>query len=375
MIIITSEFLDKNWSSLKDNSFVEAYFSEWDEGDTYTLLDIGPLSSKHITKGIICLESDCVNSCKIKIRLNRFENDAPDYSYLSQYGDKYHISALIMKGNSHQEGSIKIENISHNLTLRRKGILESEILKDKVVLIIGLGTGGIFVAQELAKCGVGNFIFVDNDRLEAGNIVRHSAGISCIGRKKINVAADLVREIDPSINVEKHSIRAEEQSKELMHKLINSSDLVICATDSRPSKLFINAICVEEKKTVILGGAFRRAYGGQIIRVRPNESACYHCFVMSMPDKEADMEISSQENVDAVAYSDQPVVAEPGLSLDVAPISLMVSKLALQELIKDKQTTLHILDDDFKVAWYLWLNRPESGTQYSNLPPLSDSID
>ena len=61
--------------------------------------------------------------------------------------------------------------------------------------------------------------------------------------------------------------------------------------------------------------------------------------------------------------------------MDVAPISLMVAKLALQELIKEKESTLHILDKDFEVSWYIWINRPEPHTQYSDLPPLSESRD
>jgi len=65
-----------------------------------------------------------------------------------------------------------------------------------------------------------------------------------------------------------------------------------------------------------------------------------------MPDKEADQEISSRENAETIAYSDRPVPIEPGLSLDVAPIGIMAAKLALQELIKDKKSDLHMLDKD-----------------------------
>jgi hypothetical protein len=34
-----------------------------------------------------------------------------------------------------------------------------------------------------------------------------------------------------------------------------------------------------------------------------------------------------------------------------------------------------MLQRDFEAPWYLWLNRPEPGTQYATLPPLSDSSD
>jgi hypothetical protein len=94
-----------------------------------------------------------------------------------------------------------------------------------------------------------------------------------------------------------------------------------------------------------------------------------------MPDAASDVEVSSAADAADIAYSDRPVAVEPGLSLDVLPIANMVTKLALMELAADKQTLLSILKKDYEAPWYLWLNRPEPGTQYSSLPPLSDSYD
>jgi hypothetical protein len=94
-----------------------------------------------------------------------------------------------------------------------------------------------------------------------------------------------------------------------------------------------------------------------------------------MPEAAADVEISSPAEAEAVAYSDRPVAVEPGLSLDVLPIANFLTKLALMELLEGKPTSLDILRRDFTAPWYLWLNRPEPGTQYSGMPPLSDSMD
>jgi hypothetical protein len=119
----------------------------------------------------------------------------------------------------------------------------------------------------------------------------------------------------------------------------------------------------------------RIAYGGQVLRVRPKQSACHQCFVAAMPDEAADVEISSTSAADEVAYSDRPVVPEPGLSLDVTPIANMVEKLALLELLADKSSALNVLKRDYEAPWYLWLNRPEPGTAYADWPALSESSD
>ena len=125
----------------------------------------------------------------------------------------------------------------------------------------------------------------------------------------------------------------------------------------------------------VYGGAFRRAYGGQVLRVRPKRSPCHQCFISNMPDQASDVEISTASDAEGIAYSDQPVAVEPGLSLDVLPIANMLTKLALLELLADKDSSLNILKRDFDAPWYLWLNRPEPGTSYADWPPLSESSD
>jgi molybdopterin/thiamine biosynthesis adenylyltransferase len=175
--------------------------------------------------------------------------------------------------------------------------------------------------------------------------------------------------------VEIYDFAASAEREGEIQTLVRRSDIVVCATDGRASRLFVNKLCVLEDKTCFFGGAFRRAHGGQVLRVKPGQSACYHCFVLTMPEREADHEISSPENADAIQYSDRPVAVEPGLSLDVAPIAQMVAKLALQELLIGKESTLHSLDRDFTEGWYFWVNRPEPGTEYAKLPPLCDSTD
>jgi hypothetical protein len=96
---------------------------------------------------------------------------------------------------------------------------------------------------------------------------------------------------------------------------------------------------------------------------------------MAMPDKEDDVEVASVSDALEIAYSDHPVPIEPGLAIDIAPIAQMVAKLALNELLIGRNTTLPSLERDLSAPWFLWINRPEPGTAYAGLPPLSESID
>jgi len=219
------------------------------------------------------------------------------------------------------------------------------------------------------------FYTMDHDRLELGNVVRHVAGISHVGRYKTKVMAQLIKDKNPYAQVVTWEERISWDNVETVRDIVKKSDIVVCATDNRPSKLILNRICVEENKPCIFAGAFRRAYGGQILFVKPNVSPCYQCFLMHLPEQASDEEISNPEHAEALAYTDRLVPIEPGLSTDIAPISLMVVKLVIQHLLKDTETTLRCLDDDLVAPWYLWLNRREVGTQYESLEPLEFNID
>ena len=153
------------------------------------------------------------------------------------------------------------------------------------------------------------------------------------------------------------------------------SDITICATDDMPSRLIINRLCIEEHTPCIFAGAFRRAYGGQILVVRPGISPCYQYFVMSIPEKAQDMEVSSSSHAESLAYTDRPVPIEPGLSNDIAPIGTMVVKLLIQELLRGKQTSFDSLNEDLVANWYIWLNRREKETSYESLNPLEYNVD
>jgi len=290
-------------------------------------------------------------------------------------GHAYEVTARCLEENSTRVLAVQIVEVAAALEERRTALLESVVLRDARVGIVGLGTGGIHVALELAKSGVGQFVLVDGQRLEVGNVARHHAGISLAGRRKVYIARDLIHEKNPAAKIEIYPVEARPENEECLRTIIGGVDVLVCAADGRPAKLFVNRLAVELNKVTVYGGAFRRAYGGHALRVRPGRSACYQCFVMAMPEKANDEEIASAADAAEIAYSDRPVVVEPGLSLDVAPIALMVTRLALNELLAGRSTSLAMLERDLSAPWYLWLNRPETNTPYAAWPPLSESID
>ena len=375
---LSSRWLRDHWAEIAEKSFVAVRLSSWDAGDALTQIELGVQPSAASVDGAITFGGSTHPAGKADLLIELTPSTAANATeaiFSAPDGIAYQAHARRDANGQGDSIEVVFVDVQPALAERRAGILESTILNDKSVLCVGLGTGGAHAAVELAKCGVGKFMVIDRDRLSVGNIVRHPGGISQVGRLKVNVVRDLIREKNPEAVVETYPLDLSYENKDQLRELISRADVVVCGTDNRQSKLLVNQLCVEEDVIAVYGGAFRRAYGGQILRVRPKLSPCHQCFIAAMPDEASDVEVSSASDASQIAYSDRPVAVEPGLSLDVLPIATMLTKLALLELVADTSSSLRILDKDYTAPWYLWLNRPEPGTPYASWPPLSESID
>ncbi|MEU7742522.1 ThiF family adenylyltransferase [Nonomuraea sp. NPDC049158] len=258
---------------------------------------------------------------------------------------------------------------------RVHGIFETDVLRRKSVAVLGLGSGGSFIVRELAKAGVGRFLLLDHDRLEVGNVSRHECGLADVGRLKANAMRDVVHQHHPAARVLTSALRLSGRTRRRVRDLIRDieADLVICATDSRESRLLVNRMCLEEGLPLILGGVYRRAYGGVVQRVIPGLTACYQCFVQALPEQAADNEISSAEDAARVSYTDRAVAPQPGLSTDIVPIALHMAKLALLELLDGESPAFATLGADLVAPIHQWINRRE--LTHAGLEPMGVSID
>src|SRR6185503_2782101 len=313
VITLSSRWLRQQWPELIRDRKLSTSFSSWDDGDALTQYNLGGQPSPSAVDGEVSFDEKTPSEkARLCVRLARLQSgsSAPS-TFAAPDGFTYQATASIRVNDDCQSLSVIFADVQPELATRRSGLLETTVLNDKSVLCIGLGTGGAHAAIELAKCGVGHFTLVDRDRLSVGNVVRHPGGISQVGRYKVNVVSDLIREKNPEANVSTHAVALDYENQDTIRQLVAQADVVICGTDNRQSKLLINQLCIAEEVVAVYGGAFRRAYGGQVLRVRPKKSPCHQCFVAAMPDEAADVEISSSSDAEAVAYSDQPVAVEP----------------------------------------------------------------
>ncbi len=76
-------------------------------------------------------------------------------------------------------------------------------LRSSRVAIFGVGGVGGYVAEALARSGVGSFLLVDNDVVSVTNINRQIIALeSTVGKSKVEVMASRIHDINPSASVE-----------------------------------------------------------------------------------------------------------------------------------------------------------------------------
>lgn len=91
-------------------------------------------------------------------------------------------------------------------------------IKEAHVLIVGLGGVGAYVAEMLARAGVGQLTIADADIVSESNINRQLVALhSTIGRSKTSVLSERLRDINPEIrlNIWTEYIR-DEKTNELL---------------------------------------------------------------------------------------------------------------------------------------------------------------
>lgn len=75
------------------------------------------------------------------------------------------------------------------------------------VAVFGIGGVGGYVVEALARSGVGALDLIDNDTVSESNINRQIIALhSTIGKRKTEVAAARVRDINPAIEVRVHNV-------------------------------------------------------------------------------------------------------------------------------------------------------------------------
>ncbi len=149
---------------------------------------------------------------------------------------------------------------SRHFNLPGFGPEEQLRLKKSKVLVVGAGGLGSPLLLYLAAAGVGQIGIIDDDIIDLSNLQRQVLyRHSDIGRLKAIVARDLLRSINPEIEIR---LWNEQLTTDNAREVIAQFDVVADGTDNFPTRYLVNDACVLEDKINVYASVFR--YEGQV---------------------------------------------------------------------------------------------------------------
>lgn len=151
------------------------------------------------------------------------------------------------------------------------------------VLVVGAGGLGSPAAFYVAAAGVGRVGLVDFDKVELSNLQRQILHCSHdLGRPKAVSAAETLRDLNPSLEVESYERRLDEANAA---ELFSKYDFIIDATDNFSSKILIGETAWRLGKPHSHAGI--TAFSGQLMSVLPPSGPCVRCLYRRTPEDPA----------------------------------------------------------------------------------------
>lgn len=119
-----------------------------------------------------------------------------------------------------------------------------EILKNKTVLVVGIGGVGSFCVEALARTGIGHLILVDKDKVESSNINRQLlATTETIDQVKVIVMKKRIQTLNPECRVDIYDCFYDCSMDEKIFS--QRIDFVIDCIDSIKSKQDLAMACIQ----------------------------------------------------------------------------------------------------------------------------------
>jgi molybdopterin/thiamine biosynthesis adenylyltransferase len=172
---------------------------------------------------------------------------------------------------------------------RLEGIVSSA-LREKVILLCGLGAGSYF-AEKFARLAPRKLILVDKDRVELPNLSRtaYTYDDAQRARTKVEALAERIRSINPFVELEEHAADVLDLRQRVPS--IFNADLIVAGTDQLNAQAALNAVAVERGIPAVFVGIHPLAEGGRVIWHVPG-MPCYRCVARErfVPDASPDID-------------------------------------------------------------------------------------
>ncbi len=152
---------------------------------------------------------------------------------------------------------------------------EQEKLKNSSVVVIGSGGVKSTLLLCLVAAGIGKLRIIEFDRVELSNLNRQLLfRTEDIGRKKVDVAAETLKSLDPEISIEAIDAKVTNSN---IDDLLGGFDVVVEGGDCPAGRNMINEYCLKKGIPMIHPSA-QFSYGYVLSVIPKLKTACFACY-------------------------------------------------------------------------------------------------
>lgn len=138
------------------------------------------------------------------------------------------------------DASVNTKEPMFDRNIRAFGPAIQDTMSGLKIAIVGCGGTGSAVAEQLVRLGAKNLLLIDPDTLSDSNVTRvYGSTPVDIGRPKVEVVRDHLKEIAPSLNCQ--TVQGMITTRSVALKLI-SSDLIFGCTDDNAGRIVLSRL-------------------------------------------------------------------------------------------------------------------------------------
>lgn len=176
-----------------------------------------------------------------------------------------------------------VKKFSRQIAFAGWGETQQEALRNSRVLVVGVGGLGSWVAELLARAGVGFLRLADYDTIESSNLHRQAMYDELdvqAASYKVQAAINHIRQINSKCEMDGET---EKLDRFNIFDFAYGMDLIVDGTDNFWTRFIINDYCVKKNLPWIFAGAV--GMQGQVAVMLPGETPCLRCLLDSPPSQ------------------------------------------------------------------------------------------
>lgn len=232
--------------------------------------------------------------------------------------------------------SIKLSDLGSSFTKRMEfGLVKA--LGSSSITVIGIGSVGSYMTEQLVRSGLDELTIIDPDIVEGTNISRTVYTAHDINRKKTDALEFRLKQINPNLSLKKVSQPLQNINATYLESLIENSDLVIAATDDPQAQALINSYVFYSNIPTIFIGLYKGAKGGEIAITIPTITPCFRCMTGLRREVENNSRVSRETN-----YGTNRLEGEIALNCDIQHVSSAALRIccSLISALKGEETSI-----------------------------------